>query len=475
MVKLLLLTGALGAVSGALGAPLTTSSAARTPALGWSSWNYFATAINESLILDMGDAMVETGLARLGFEYINVDAGALVRGRDNATGKLQVNNERFPRGMRYLADELHAKGLKLGVYTDLGDGSCGPGPGSFGHYAQDAQQVANEWRAHYLKVDFCGQHVSRTDPAVQLVAWQALSSAVARAAGQSGREVYVAICPHTTAPANGTSAPYAGRSVYAPPASWSAEQRAAVANSVLVEYLNTFDIWYAPTVPAGDGGPIPFPGGMLTNVDAMVHMTNLSFSQPGSWNDADMLQMCTYGEGATRHFAGYGMTLTEYESHYSVWAVLASPLIHAADLRTVGQRHPECLELMLNDEIIAVNQDPAGLPGRLVFEHYNTTGPGSGSRDGRRGNSSTIVAQAFARPLSGNLTALVLFNRGEAAALLSASWVQLALPFPPNTSLAVRDVLRKADAPRATTTYSAVVKAHGVSFVVLSDPEFPEQ
>ena len=193
MVKLLLLTGALGAVSGALGAPLTTSSSARTPALGWSSWSYFATAINESLILDMGDAMVETGLARLGFEYINVDAGALVRGRDNATGKLQVNNERFPRGMRYLADELHAKGLKLGVYTDLGDGSCGPGPGSFGHYAQDAQQVANEWRADYLKVDFCGQHVSRTDPAVQLVAWQALSSAVARAAGK--KAVVVAINP----------------------------------------------------------------------------------------------------------------------------------------------------------------------------------------------------------------------------------------------------------------------------------------
>ena len=99
-------------------------------------------------------------------------------------------------------------------------------------------------------------------------------------------------------------------------------------------------------------------GGVLTNLDSVVQMTELGYSAAGSWNDADMLQLCTYGEGATRHWNstglpddqhGLGLTLVEYTSHLSLWAVLGSPLIHSADLRTVGQRHPECLELMLNE------------------------------------------------------------------------------------------------------------------------------
>jgi hypothetical protein len=97
---------------------------------------------------------------------------------------------------------------------------------------------------------------------------------------------------------------------------------------------------------------------------------NLSFSGPGSWNDADMLQLCTYGKGGTPHSAG-GMTLAEYRAHYSVWAVLASPLIISADLRTIQQEQPDCLELMLNPEIVAVNQDPAGLPARLISQQTN--------------------------------------------------------------------------------------------------------
>merc|ERR1711966_302076 len=110
---------------------------------------------------------------------------------------------------------------------------------------------------------------------------------------------------------------------------------------------------------------------MITNVDAMVQMTNFSYGAPGSWNDADMLQLCTYGEGATRHWnsTGYpgnlnggGMTLREYEAHLGLWAIMATPLILSADLRTVGHRHPECLKLMRNPEVIAVNQDSAGLP-----------------------------------------------------------------------------------------------------------------
>jgi hypothetical protein len=96
-------------------------------------------------------------------------------------------------------------------------------------------------------------------------------------------------------------------------------------------------------------------GGIITDIDAMVQMSRLSYSAPGSWNDADMLQLCTFGQGRTEK-GGTGMTMAEYRAHYSVWAVLASPLILSADLRTIEAEHPECLALMLNPEILAVNQ-----------------------------------------------------------------------------------------------------------------------
>ena len=101
---------------------------------------------------------------------------------------------------------------------------------------------------------------------------------------KTGRHIYYSICPHTSAPNNGTGAQYKGKSVYAPPASWSAAQRHALANSILVEYLKNFDLFYSDTVPAGDGGPINAPGGFITNIDSMVQMTEFAYSAPGSWN-----------------------------------------------------------------------------------------------------------------------------------------------------------------------------------------------
>jgi hypothetical protein len=173
----------------------------RTPPLGWSSWNYFATHINETLFREMADAMVQTGLAAAGFEYINVDAGYLVKQR-NANGSLVADPALFPSGIRALADYVHSKGLKLGVYTDLTSHTCGPGPGSYQHYEQDARTIALEWQADYLKVDYCGEDVDRS-PAPQLAAWQSLRDAL----NATGRPVYFSICPHAVAPAIGPAKP----------------------------------------------------------------------------------------------------------------------------------------------------------------------------------------------------------------------------------------------------------------------------
>ena len=124
-----------------------------------STWNYFAQDINESLILEVADAMVSTGLRDAGFRTINIDAGYMAHARNNATGSLQWNTERFPRGIRFLSDELHKRQLKIGVYTDLGEGGCGPLPGSYGHYAQDARTFARDWQVDYLKGNVVGVYI----------------------------------------------------------------------------------------------------------------------------------------------------------------------------------------------------------------------------------------------------------------------------------------------------------------------------
>lgn len=423
---------------------------------------------------------------------MNIDAGVWLRSRDK-DGKIQPDPVHFPHGIRYLSDELHKKGLKLGIYTDISDKSCGTGPGSQGHYTQDAETFAHDWQVDFLKVDYCGfwngtnqpplehscavgavcldsapdihngtmsraaalewcsrnkecgafntnhpnttacqdsppalsqrhqhehdrehqQHQQHQQeplaeyeyhfksvgcgrgnpwarpaagwsswskpgagsvdftPAPQYAAWKAFGDAL----NATGRAIYYSICPHTPIPHTGTAAEFAHQiadppePAYAPPPQWGKEQRHALANSILVEYVNTMDTWYAPKYKGAECHGWTCHGGVVTDIDSMVQMTNLAFSGPGSWNDADMLQLCTYGGGGTPHTPG-GMTLTEYRSHYSVWAVLASPLILSADLRSVKQLHPECLALMLNREIIAVNQDKASATANDARPHH---------------------------------------------------------------------------------------------------------
>ena len=116
----------------------------QTPAMAWSSWNYFAFKINETIALEIGDALISTGLAKLGYVYVNIDAGSFDGNRD-AKGKIIPNAKKYPHGMRWLSDQLHAKGLKFGVYTDISNHTCG-GSGSMGHYKTDAETyVKKEW------------------------------------------------------------------------------------------------------------------------------------------------------------------------------------------------------------------------------------------------------------------------------------------------------------------------------------------
>ena len=153
----------------------------KTPLLWWSSWNYFGDDVNEQIILQTAQALVDTGLSRLGFTTVSIDGGYLLPER-NATSHLVPDPAKFPRGIRPVADALHAMGLHLGAYTDISGKSCCTGPGSLGHYAQDSATFATEWHVDFLKVDFCGAYGGNgsvpVEPKEQYAAWSALRDSI---------------------------------------------------------------------------------------------------------------------------------------------------------------------------------------------------------------------------------------------------------------------------------------------------------
>jgi len=178
---------------------------------------------------------VSRGLAAAGYTSVNLDAGVWLPDRD-AQGRLQPNSSKFP-DLAALGARLNAQGLGLGLYTDLTEGSCGAGPGSGGHWAEDARRFAIDFGATYLKVDFCGK--PNWQAAGQLARWQEVRDAL----NATGKGVYLSACPRTASPDAG-SAPFADGFVYAPPLNWTAQERIGAANGLLVEYVNTVDAWY---------------------------------------------------------------------------------------------------------------------------------------------------------------------------------------------------------------------------------------
>ena len=212
------------------------------------------------------------------------------------------------------------------------------------------------------------------------------------------------------------------------------------------------------------GGPSSPPGGFITNIDAMVALSTPEDSGPGFWSDAQQLEVCNFGEG--NEFVGpdfpHGMTLEEYRSQYSIWAMFASPLVLSADLRTVKQRHPDCLAMAMNRELLAVAMDPLGTAGKLIHQQTNLSSPAAAAV-----RSANIVEQAWARPLSGGAVALCLFNRDERPRNVTVSWTAAGLAAPPQR---VRDIWRFNShgsdlAGPFGRSFSAMVPKHSVVMV----------
>ena len=380
--------------SATLSAQPPDSTLALTPPMGWNSWNKFGCNVSEDLIRQTADAMVKSGMKDAGYQYVVIDDCWQVT-RDQS-GNIVADPQRFPSGIKALADYVHSLGLKFGIYSDVGSKTCAGRPGSLGHEYQDARQYA-AWTVDYLKYDWCNA-TTQDGPSSYALMRQALDA--------SGRPIVLSICEW------GTHKPWL----------WGQE----VGGNLWRTTGDIQDRWQGRVKwPAGDCCS----NGVVDIVDLQVGLE--SFAGPGHWNDPDMLEV---GNG--------GMTDTEYRSHFSLWAILAAPLIAGNDLRDM---RPEIRDILTNKEVIAVDQDPLGSEGKRVKKNGDLEVWSKQMKDGSR--------------------TVILFNRASGDHEISVNWEDLG--YPNHLEAAVRDLWQKKDLGRFTGKFSASVVSHGVVMVTV--------
>lgn len=271
---------------------------AKTPPMGWNSWNLFADKIDDQTIRTIADAMVSSGMRDAGYIYVNIDD--TWEGLRDSNGVLHTNSK-FP-DMKALADYVHSKGLKIGIYSSPGPRTCGSYPASYGHEEQDAKMFAS-WGIDYLKYDWCSAAIIYSNDKLQPV-YQKMGAALQA----TGRPIMYSLCEYGMGKVE-TWGPKVGGNLW----------------------RTTGDIrdeWSS----------------MISNIEKQV--PTAPYAGPGHWNDPDMLEV---GNGH--------MTTDEYRTHMSLWALTAAPLLAGNDIRTMSDATKS---ILLNKEVIAVDQDPLG-------------------------------------------------------------------------------------------------------------------
>jgi len=298
---------------------------ALTPPMGWNSWNLVEADVSDPLIRQIADAMVSTGMKEAGYQYIIID-DYWVGGRD-ATNQLYPDQKRFPEGMKVLADYVHSKGLKLGIYSDAAEYTCGGVTASYGFEELDAQTFAN-WGIDYLKYDYCN---APEDVTTAFARYKKMGDALKK----TGRPMVYAICEW------GQRKPWL----------WA---RAAGGNLWRTTW-DSRDVWQSNNKDLT---------GIMEIFDQQKDLAQ--YAGPGGWNDPDLLMVGLYGNGKSSSVRGrfIGCSTLEYRTHFALWAMLAAPLIVNLDVRAMDK---ETAEILLNREIIAINQDSLGKQAVTLF------------------------------------------------------------------------------------------------------------
>jgi alpha-galactosidase len=382
-----------------------TERLALTPPMGWNSWNKFHCDINESLIRETADAMASNGMKAAGYQYVNIDD--CWHGARDSLGFIRPDPDRFPSGMKALADYVHSKGLKLGIYSDAGSKTCAKRPGSRGYENQDAETYAR-WGIDYLKYDWCN-----TDSLNAVGAYMTMHDALLR----TGRPIVFSICEW------GSNKPW----LWAPAVGnlWRTTEDIHACFDCLLEHDTDRGVWV-------QWGVMP-----IMERQALLR----GYAGPGHWNDPDMLEV------------GNGMTVSEDRAHFTMWAMLAAPLISGNDLRHMS---PETAAILTNRGAIAVDQDSLGVEGL----HYRTTDS----------------VEVWFKPLSHDGWAMVLLNRARSPRTPTFDWRHEAVSDSVSGRSArfadvtyhIRDVWGDADRGTTAQAFSATVQPHDVVLLLLT-------
>lgn len=340
---------------------------ALTPPMGWNSWNKFACNVDENMIRQQADAMVVSGMRDAGYTYINIDD--CWHGERDSLGFIHPDARRFPSGMKVLADYVHAKGLKLGIYSDAGSQTCGGRPGSRGYEFQDALMYA-QWGIDYLKYDWCNTEGLKAEGA-----YKTITAALRKA----GRPIVLSICEW------GNSNPW----TWAAPVGHLWRTSGDICNQW--EGVKDHGTWSSLSIMK-----------ILEQQDSLR-----KYAGPGHWNDPDMLEV------------GNGLPVNEDRAHFSMWAMIAAPLIAGNDLRSMSA---ETNEILTNKEVIAIDQDSLGIQGFRFSEKDSL--------------------EIWCKSLSKGDWAIVFLNRSNRSQAISFNW----------TTQFIQDALynRRVDATHTT-------------------------
>ena len=371
----------------------------RSPMMGWASWNNYRINVNEEIIRAQADAMVSLGLAELGYSYVNIDDG-FFGGRDG-TGNITSHKERFPNGMKSLSSYIHSKGLKSGIYTDAGINTCasywdkdtiGAGMGLYGHDEQDLVLYLQTWNYDFIKVDWCGGE------------WLGLDEELRY------REI--------------------GR----------------IIKSIKPEAKYNVCRWKFPgkwVTQIADSWRIS--GDITNDFESILGIIDLNadlweYCSRGHYNDMDMLQV------------GRGMSYEEDKSHFSMWCMMHSPLLLGNDLTDISH---ETLEIISNEEIIALNQSPFVYQARRLVDH----------------GDQEVWAKPLISTMSGEV-AVALLNRSQHSEMVTFSLESVGLDA--SKAYEIKDLWSKESYPPSTKEeITRTVAGHGIVVLKIRGESLP--
>ncbi len=355
----------------------TASVLAATPYMGWDTYFALGGKYSEATVLRQASELISHGLRQRGYRYVWLDVGWW-HGTRTANGQITVSPMQWPHGLAWLTSTLHAAGFLVGLYTDAGPNGCGgAGQGSYGHYQQDVNTFA-AWGFDAVKVDFCGGAEYGLNPAT---AYSAFHAAIA--ANSSHRSMLLSICNFLQPEQYGDGEP---------PVSESAFSSYSFGPSVGNSWRTDTDVGFPGNVPFAD---------VLRNMDADA--ASPQAAGPGHWNDPDYLA------------PDQGMSATQFRSQFSMWAMLAAPLMISDNLTKIG---PSSITAVQNSEVIAIDQDPGGVQATLLA----TSGNG----------------QVWVKPLVDGSRVVALLNRGTSAVRIATN--ANAVGMPPSSSYSLRNV-----------------------------------